>query len=593
MKISAITCAETNWESWGLRGFSAPSLGDVVVLAGRNGSGKTRLLRLLQQYVDGLRERRDNGELRLKICPVPDDGERREETLLTPDTVSQVELVDYSHYDAQLQLPAGYTPYVISKARQLLREYRYEETALNALLLLEDMAKGYSPEYRDGAEWRRFVENYAAPFQLELTRERETLRPLLFGRGLEEAALSPGQQYLLRIAVACCCNEKNEKVIFLLDEPELHLHPEAQIGLIRTLRDKFPRIQLWISTHSLALISFLTVFDKSTTVLYMDKGETKPMRSDSGALLSGLIGSEENRFAIRQLMAAPDEYACNRFAVECLTKPEVSDALEKNPQNELLRPFFQQDRVIVDFGVGKCRLLEELSSEISKEEMVKVQYYAYDRSEEYAAVAKHTMDTYGSACENYYNDKAALTARVGGQADCVFMVNVLHEIDPGDWEEEMAFVRGLLKEDGQLVIVEREELTVGEAPYPNGFLMMTQNGAAALFGEENCRYDRHWDPKKSHIVRHIIKREGLSLTPRRVEASVGRIRGDAQEDIRRIKRTEARTDEEKFKNGIRLAFCLNQFANASLIEAELREKSRLQPAAANDTTNGSGGTEHE
>lgn len=560
MKMSSI---ELENEIDGLKRFGRFSLGNIVVLAGSNGSGKTRLLKLLERYVHGLQDGQDTGILKISIAETDADDAGEP---LTLETVSKIELVNYSHYDAQLQPPRDYTPYVISKARLLLREYDYEETALNALLLLEDMSNGYSPEFKDGTEWEHFVKEYAAPFHIELSRDRDG-RPLLFDLETERAALSPGQQYLLRMAVACYCNEQNNKVVFLLDEPELHLHPQAQIELIKTLRSKFPNTQFWVSTHSLALISFLTVFDKSTTVLYMSKGRTMLPRSDSGDLLNGLIGTEDNRFAIRQLMAEPDEYACNRFAVECLTKPDVSGPLTRNPQNELLKDFFAKGNVIVDFGVGKCRFLEELSQEIPTDTIARSRYYAYDKFDTYAAAARLSMDTYGSSAENYYNDKAALLEKLNGSADYVLMINVLHEIDPKEWGDEFITIQKLLKEGGKLVIVEREELTVGEAPYSNGFLMMTRDGAKALFGEANCTYMCH--PQKTHIVGHMVSKAGLIRAKDKISDCVEQIRTDALEKIREIKNLPADGDRMKFKNGIRLAFYLNQFANSSLIYNEL------------------------
>lgn len=560
MKISSI---ELEQEADGLKRFSKFLLGDIIVLAGSNGSGKTRLLKLLERYIHALQTGEDTSIFKLYIAEAGTDGEGE---LLTCENASKIELVNYSHYDAKLQPSNDYTPYVISKARLLLQKHDYEETALNALLLLEDMSIGYSTEFKDGTAWNHFVKEYATPFNIELSKTAEG-RPLLFNFETEKARLSPGQQYLFRMAVACYCNKQNDKVIFLLDEPELHLHPQAQIELIKILRSKFPNTQLWISTHSLALISFLTVFDKSTTLLYMSKGETKLPRSDSGELLSGLIGTEENRFAIRQLMATPDEYACNRFAVECLTKPDVSGPLARNPQNDLLEGFFKKNNVIVDFGVGKCRLLEEMAQEIKCDSFIKSQYYAYDKYDTYAAVAKLSMNMYGSSSENYYNDKTALLEKLRGSVDYVLMVNVLHEINPNEWNDEFTTICELLKEEGKLVIVEREELTVGEAPYSNGFLMITQNGAKTLFGESNYTYSTH--PEKPHIVGYTINRAGLCIAKENIIACVNQIRNDALNQIREIKSRVAQDDKTKFKNGIKLAFYLNQYANSSLIYDEL------------------------
>lgn len=561
MKISSISLeAQTD----GLNEFSIPSLGNIVILAGSNGSGKTRLLKLIERYIVSLKNGLDSKELKLNISSI----DNNDEEILTPETVSKIEIVNYSHYDAQLQTSKGYTPYVISKAKDLLRKHDYAETALNALLLLDDMSNGYSSEYKDKSEWERFVQGYATPLNITLTKDVETGQPLLFTRKTEIAGLSPGQQYLLRIAVACYCNEKNNNIIFLLDEPELHLHPKAQIDLIKILRDKFPDAQFWISTHSLSLISFITIFDPSTTVLYMENGNTHLFRSNSGDLLNGLIGSENNRFAIRQFMAAPDEYACNRFAIECLTKPNVSDALKSNPQNELIKQCLAKNNIIVDFGVGKCRLLEELSND--KKDIIgsSIQYFAYDKYDTYAEQAKHNMSIYGSSSANYFNDKEALAKKVDGNADYVFMINVLHEIDPKYWIEEFSFIQKLLKEDGKLVIVEREELTVGESPYSNGFLMINEKGAIQLFGKDNCEFIRHSDPKKKHIVKHSINKEGLGINKEHLVNCINTIIDESIKTIDELKHTEVKNDIDKFKTGIRLAFYLNQYANANLIKSE-------------------------
>lgn len=563
MKLSSVEIKQTRN---GLSGDGRLFLGNIVVLAGSNGSGKTRLLKLLEDSVHSLQAGQEADELVLWISKTESGAE---ETPLTVENADRIKLVNYSHYDAQLQAPRDYTPYVISKASSLLQKYDYEETALNALLLLEDMANGYSPRYRDGLEWEAFVRDYTAPFHLELSRDGDG-HPLLFDQKTDGAGLSPGQQYLLRMAVACYCNERNEKVIFLLDEPELHLHPQAQIQLIETLRAKFPEAQLWIATHSLALISFLTVYDKSTTVLYLSKGEVRLPRSNSSDLLAGLIGSEENRFAIRQLMASPDEYASNFFAVQCLTDPDVSPALTRNPQNDLLEEFFSQGRVILDFGVGKCRLLEEISPQVSVDAIAQTRYYAYDKYPKYADQAKRNMETYGSSASRYFNDKSLLLDKLAGQVDYVLMVNVLHEINPLTWVAEFDDIHRLLKEDGRLVIVEREELTIGEAPYSNGFLMMTPNGAAALFGQENCFYRQH--SQRPHIVGHIIRREGLPRVRETLSDCLEAIHADALEKIREIKLTNAGDDQSRFACGIRLAFYLSQFANSSLIRRDLEEQ---------------------
>lgn len=560
MRVSAMKLTESKD---GLAPFFVPSLGKVVILSGNNGSGKTRLLKLLMQYVSAVQKGEEERYLNLKIC----HQEEGEGEVFGKANADQIKIVNYSHFDAQLQLPENFTPYVISKAKEVLETCNYEETALNSLLLLDDMAHGYSSEFRDGVQFNKFVDNYAKPFHIQVKRDEQNNLKFFDNLEPKQAALSPGQLYLLRIAVACYRNVGSEKLIFILDEPELHLHPQAQIEMVKTLRGKFPQAQFWISTHSLALISYFTVTEDSTTVLHIKDGKASILRSDSESLLEGLIGSEENRFAVNQLMAAPDEYACNKFAVECKGDAGVLGATGNDPQAELVRLMLKEGDTVVDYGVGKGRLLEELVLAGGSDFIRGICYYAYDAFDDYANECREVMRQYGVPAENYYNEKTSLEKMVAGRADYVLLVNVLHEIDPEKWEEVFDTINHLLKEGGELVIVEREELMVGEAPYQNGFLMITCNGANELFGINGYDYEQH--DKKKYIVKFKVKKKKLEVTRAKVKECVKAIQNDAFHEIAQIKHGEKINGFARYKAGLKLAFYLNQYANASLILNDL------------------------
>lgn len=280
----------------------------------------------------------------------------------------------------------------------------------------------------------------------------------MFGQLLKDAALSPGQLYLLRVAVACYCNNDNQNLVFLLDEPELHLHPQAQIELVKTLRQKFQNAQFWISA-------------------------------------------------------------------QCTDPPETLPAA-------------------------------------GEETVSGLRYFAYDVDDKDAVECKAVMSRCGVSLENYFNHQEPLLKTVGGQADYVLLVNVLHEIDPRYWIKIFSTIRSLLKDTGHLVIVEREELTIGETPYNNGFLMITEDGAQKLFGVDNCVFVTH--PQKTYIVKHIIKQEGLEVTDSRLKECLLSIKDSAYQKIGEIKRGRAENNIERYRMGIQLAFCLHQYANASL-----------------------------
>lgn len=553
LKFSSI---QLKSEKDGLQPFNKINLGDVVVISGGNGSGKTRLLKLLQQHINSLRAGNDDGYLELEI---PDPSHQ----ILSTQNINSVELVNYSHYDARLQVPNYFTPYVITKAKNILQKCNYEETALNSLLLLEDMANGYSEEYKDGCAFDTIAQQLYQMFNIKIEKDNSSNHLKISGLDADKSSLSPGQQYLLRIAIACYCNQLDSKLIFILDEPELHLHPQALIELFNTLRKKFPKIQFWISTHSLALISYITVVEKNSTVLYMNNGKTSLMRSDSSQLLSGLIGTEQNRFAIQQLLALPDEYACNKFSVECYYPPDTISASGNDPQTNMIQTFLQPNDVVVDFGVGKGRFFEELAISGNDNIASKIEYYAYDKFDDDSEFCKQTMNNYGSTDVNYFNDINALINKIQGTAKYVLLVNVLHEIPPAEWPEMFSAIKQLLMDTGKLIIVEREELTIGEAPYDNGFLMLTYNGALELFGNGNFTVERH--NTKSYIVRYIIEKQGLLIDEEKTKLCVDQIKNDSLKKIKELKLTKSNSDIQRYKSGIQLAFYLQQYANATII----------------------------
>lgn len=561
MKISAMELPRPSDD--GLSPFPIFSLGDVVILTGCNGSGKTRLLKLIEKTIRALQAGHASSPLQLKI------EENGGESALTTENASYIQVVNYSHFDAQLQSPKGFTPYVIHKAKDILQVCNYEETALNSLLLLEDLAQGYSEEFQDGKQFEYFSANFAQVFGLHIERDPGTNKLKLFGQSIEEAGLSPGQQYLLRIAVACYRNQNNPNMIFLMDEPELHLHPEALISFMNQMRKKFADAQFVISTHSLELISYFSVIEGgNATILHLNQGKVDIFRSNSEALVKGLIGSDENLFAIQQLMTMPDEYACNKFAAQSYDAPLTLPATGRDPQVEFVLPIFHEGDTVVDYGAGKGRFFEELALEDQENHIAeKIKYYAFDPDDKDATRCKMVMERYGSTEKNYSNHIEDILEKLSGKVDYVLLVNVLHEIDIKYWCEIFGNIYTLLKDSGKLIIVERETLTIGERAYDNGFLVITPEGANALFVGGNYQRDTH--SKKNYIVKYTVEKEALHITKEKVQECVAQIKQHALIQIAQLKRRQSPQGYlGRYQAGIQLAFQLHQYANASLILGE-------------------------
>lgn len=534
-------------------------LGDVVILAGKNGSGKTRILKLLERYINDLSTGIDEKIVQISI----EDNKKHEITLDTTNS-DLIEIVNYSHYDAQLQLPKMFTPYVIHNAKNILEKCNYEETALNSLLFLYDMAKGYSDEFKNGKEFDKFKKHIAKVFNIEISADKSAKGKelKLFGQKIDKVNLSPGQQYLLRMAIACYRNCSNKKMVFFLDEPELHLHPKALIDIVILLRKSFKQSQFWISTHSLPLIAFLTATVKSTTAYNVIEGNPQLFRSDPFPLVDGLIGSTDNLIAIRDILSEPDEYASNRFSVECYNPPETLGAQPNDAQNKMVAQILKPGDVVVDYGVGKGRFFEGIGIDYYTEKLSeRIEYYAFDPDTKDAEKCKAVMKEYGSSPHNYYNDVVALKGTISSRANYVLLINVLHEIDPKYWEEVFSNIRELLNDNGRLIIVERSELTIGEAPFDNGFLVLGENSAKQLFGVENIEYTTH--PEKDYIEKYSISKQGLNVTTKKIKLAIKTIKEDSYNKIKSLKTVPG--CEAKYKNGLKTTFWLHQYANATMI----------------------------
>ncbi len=562
MKITSIELISTKD---GLKPFKKINLGNIVILTGSNGSGKTRLLKLIQNHIEKLKNGVFDSKLKLEI--LTSNGTE----ILSKNNVNMLHVNNYSHYDAKLQSPSKFTPYVVSKAKEKLKICDYEETALNSLLLLEDMARGYSNEFKDGKEFESISKKLFSDFNIKIGKSKSNNLEIS-NLNIDRAALSPGQQYLLRIEIACSCNVEDKNSIFILDEPELHLHPNALITVIERLRNTFPNTQFWISTHSLALISNLIVTEKNTTVLYMENGETALLRSNSTKLLEGLIGNEDNILSCQQLLVTPDYYACNKFSIECFNPPKTLNASGNDPQTDLIDTILKPGNIVVDYGAGKGRFLEELSISGKNNISKLIKYYAYDKFDTDASICKNVMQQCGSQPNNYFNDINELTNKVKDTVDYVLLINVLHEIPPSEWIGLFKIIYDLLKDSGKLIIVEREEITIGESPYDEGFLMMTEGGSKKLFGDNSVNLSRH--PKKSYIVKYTVSKDGLLINKGKIINCINQIKKDSLSKIKSIKKEKNNNDEniQKYKIGIRLAFYLQQYATASILFEETNTK---------------------
>lgn len=275
---------------------------DYVVLAGPNGCGKTTILEALlialrhEEMVDRSRDADGqkgvggwgslgvHGKVTLRAEQPSKDGTQTvliirtatESLVRTPEAPGSWDPVDtgvpWDHvrrlkveYFSSRRIPALLGPVEPTTNGQVSGSGESTRLATFKKRLLQQMQRrlpGYTgPEPRDEAWlaslntfWRAF-RNDGTTLSLQL-REPENLDAnhwdLYVCQGSERIvsadALSSGELEVLTMAVPLIMADFDG--LLIIDEPELHLHPEWQFTAMRALRSLVPQAQVMIATHA-------------------------------------------------------------------------------------------------------------------------------------------------------------------------------------------------------------------------------------------------------------------------------------------------------------------------------------------------------
>jgi predicted ATPase len=156
----------------------------------------------------------------------------------------------------------------------------------------------------------------------------------VFGKPLTDSGLSDGQKVLIQFAVALHAPKgRLDNTVFIMVEPENHLHPSALIEFFDALGEVANNSQFWIATHSVPLLAYLA-HKEPMSIWYVEDGKVSNAGKKPEQVLSGLLelGNEEQIGNLNAFTSLPAQYAAIRFAAECLLKPLVSEKRRRDPQ---------------------------------------------------------------------------------------------------------------------------------------------------------------------------------------------------------------------------------------------------------------------
>ncbi len=351
---------------------------------------------------------------------------------------------------------------------------------------------------------------------------------------------SPGQKTLFAYAILFFYLDVNSKTniresIIIIDEPEKHLHPEAQISLINALKSIISKSgQLWIATHSIHILSHL---EYDEIMMVEDNRIIPPSRTTPGKSFNSLMGLDQHISKLMAFINSISDWAYGNFMLQCFKEPEVIFGNDPNdPQFILFKKFLEKESKtnLLDFGAGKGRI----GYTIKEDEQVsdKIIYSAFEPDKgnyELLNNVPNIKTTYSNIEEIPKNS-----------FDCILLCNVIHEINPNDWIESFNAIKRSLKDDGFLIIIEDKFLPKGENAHQFGYLILGSEEFKILLNSDNVLELKLQEEKfKERILFNAFTKEQINITEKTIIAALNKLKENAFINLKKIKKEKKDIDQ--------------------------------------------------
>lgn len=612
MSIKSFLVPESESKQIGLKSINMQRLSRTVALAGKNGSGKSRILQILQACIHQRTEAITN--LPQRIINL-----NNLEARLLADTEGHFSHEVESSIAEHKRLISNATDRVITENLTPLKPVRFVPQGLNladpstqpptTTIQLYNIAKNLGVDGYDGiclsyishlqTKWwnakhpdqggdeiekKIAIEDYEKfenlIFSILNTKLGRNLDgyPTLYNSAIPNSGLSNGQKVLLQICVAMHAqNSEISNAIFILDEPENHLHPSAVIDIFQSLQTAAPESQIWVATHSVPLLAYIADLDPMS-IWYVDDGGVSNAGRYPERVLQTLLGDQDRLEQLCRFTGLPSQLAIMKYAAESLLPPLTLNYGKNDPQVSqimaILANYAAEGAIsVLDFGAGKGRLLSGLAAElVSLESNIseRIDYYAYDLFSDDKTVCNEIIESlYSDKKPRYFNSRDELfSCKEDNSISIAIMCNVLHEIPPSEWPSlfsEHSLINRAISSDRYLMIVEDQRIPVGEMAHPLGFLVLDTAHLRTLFAVTEQDTVKNWflehDARndgrlKAHFIsRHLFERVTASTT----KTAIQQLRETAKDQIKKL-----RSETPTYSNGQLHGFWTQQFANASL-----------------------------
>jgi energy-coupling factor transporter ATP-binding protein EcfA2 len=395
---------------------------------------------------------------------------------------------------------------------------------------------------------------------------------LLFDRPFDWKELSQGQRILLTWAIQLHAQRaKLDRAVLFLDEPEVHLHPAAVVDALRRLVKLVGEGTVFVATHSLSIVAWAT----PARCWYLERGQLHYGGGSAfGSMIAGLVGDEDSVAGLFDLLSERSIVALYKFAADCFLPAGVADFEDGDlQQHRFVAAATEKESGgavdILEYGAGKGRLGRALA-EAGLSTRVRYSVVNDERwtSAEVEGACRSVLVQLGDGAGAYLRSLRDLATGYDGAFDVVVLCNVLHEIPCDKWPELFQTFHAILRPTGCVLLMEDQEMKIGELPTTIGFLTLDQIEVAALFGVRAADIERRSDGRDARLTIFAVPREHLNKASRvTVAAAVERVIRRAEEKLLDLRKQAPRSPS--FADGRAHAFFAMLLSNAHLARRAL------------------------